>query len=188
VLRRVEDDPPDARLELEVERLAEETAHGGLVAPARRIRLLRPDADAFVDLPELRAPAPPGQPEPAAEPADARELTCDGFVVGGEDRSEARRDDVEARIRVGKRLRVALVPANRQTVGLCARLLEQRRRDVDADDLRARTSRANGDRARSGRDVEPALPRPRLEPRDDLLVDRRQPLGEERVLAARPDV
>jgi hypothetical protein len=160
----------------------------GLVAPARGIRVLRPDLRTFVDSPEVLLDAPGGQAEPAARPTDARELARDGLIVGREDGAEARRDDVEGRVLVGQVLRVALVPADREPVRVGARLLEQLRRDVDADDLRVRPRGADRDRAGPGGDVEPALARPRAEPLDELLVDRRQPLGDETVVAAGPGI
>jgi hypothetical protein len=187
-LWRVEAGAPHARVELEVEGIAEEPAEVDLVAPARGIRVLRSDACDLVDGFQLRVGAPGRQAESAARPADARELARDGLVVRGEDGAEARGDDVEGRVLVGQVLGVALVPADGERVRFGARLLEQRRGDVDADDLRARPRSADRDRAASGRDVEPALGRPRLESRDKLLVDRRQPLGDEAVVAAGPEV
>jgi hypothetical protein len=69
-----------------------------------------------------------------------------------------------------------------------ARLLEERGRDVDADDLRPDPCGTDRDRSGAGGDVEPPLARQRLEPGDELLVDRRQPLGDEPVVAAGPEV
>jgi hypothetical protein len=161
-----------------------------LLAPERRIRprLLPPGGGALVDRVELRARAPRREPQPAAGAADAGELTSDGLVVRREDRAKARGDDVEDRVLVRKVLRVAFVPLDRETVGVGVSLLQQRRRDVDADRLCARAGGTDRDRAGPGGDVEPALAGPRLERGDEPLVDRGQPLGDERVLAARPDV
>ena len=159
-----------------------------LVAPPRGIGLPRSDACSLVDGPEVFLRAPGGQAEAATAPADACELVRDGLVVRREDGAEARGDDVEGGVPIGQVLRVAFVPPDREPGRVRARLLEERRRDVDADDLRARPGGPNRDRARPRPDVEPALARPRLEPRDELLVDRRQPLGEEAIVPAGPDV
>ena len=160
------------------------------VTPLRRVgpRPLPPRGGDLVDGVELRVGAPGGQAEPAARPADARELAGDGLIDGSEDGAEARRDDVEGRVLIGQVLRVALVPPDRQPVGIRPRLLEERQRDVDADDLGSRPRGADRDRAGAGSDVEPPLTGPRLKPRDELLVDRRQPLGDEAVVTAGPQV
>jgi hypothetical protein len=159
-----------------------------LVAPPRRVRILRPDLRALVDGSQALLRAPRRQAEATAAPADPRELAGDGLVVRSEDGAEARRDDVEGRVLVGQVLRIAFVEADRQAIRVRTRLLEERRRDVDADDLRPGPGGADRDRPGAGGDVEPPLARPRLEPGDELLVDRRQPLGDAAVVPAGPEV
>ena len=159
-----------------------------LVAPPRGIGLPRSDACSLVDGPEVFLRAPGGQAEAAAASADARKLAGDGLVVRGEDGAEARRDDVEGRVLVGQVLRIAFVPPDREAVRARPRLLEERRRDVDADDLRPGPCGTDRDLAGAGADVEPPLARPWLEPRDEFLVNRRQPLGNEAVVPAGPEV
>ena len=143
----------------------------------RGIRILRADLRALVNGSQALLRAPRRQAEATAAPADPRELAGDGLVVRSEDGAEARRDDVEGRVLVGQVLRIAFVEADRQAIRVRTRLLEERRRDVDADDLRTRPSGTDRNRSGAGGDVEPPL-----------LVDRRQPLGDEAVVPAGPEV
>jgi hypothetical protein len=159
-----------------------------LVAPPRGIGLLRADARALEDGPKVFLRAPRGQAEAAATPADPSELTRDRLVVRREDGAEARGDDVEGRVLVGQVLGVAFVPPDREPAGVRPRLLEERGRDVDADDLRPGPGGTDRDRPGSRGDIQPPLAGARPEPGDELVVGRRQPLGNEAVVTAGPQI
>jgi hypothetical protein len=93
-------------------------------------------------------------------------------MVGREHAAEARADDVEARVRVGKPLRVADVEADREPLllGPAAGGVDQAGREVEAGHFGARARRRAGQLARPGGDVEPALARPGREPGEQVVV------------------
>ena len=96
-------------------------------------------------------------------------------MVLGEDGPEGGADDIEARVVVGKPLRVALVEPNRQAACVRACPLEEARRDVDARDLGACARCTDRDSAGARGHVEPAHSGTRPEPLDDVVVHVREP-------------
>ena len=121
-----------------------------------------------------------------AAPAHAGQLTGHGLLIGGENQSEARADDVERAVTERESLSIAFDPFDVGTRR--ARQLEQPRRDVKAGHLRARAGRAEGHFARPRRNVEPTLPRLRGEALDKGVVDLGEPSRDELVVAAAPEL
>jgi hypothetical protein len=129
---------------------------------------------------------PRGEAEaPASNPP---ELGCRRPVIRCEDRAEDRRDDVEGRVLVWERLRIADLERNRHAGRLRTRRFDHPWRNVDADDLRSGPSSPDRDRAGAGGDVEPVDARGRLEARYHLVVDRREPLRQPLIIRRAPEL
>jgi hypothetical protein len=134
--RRVE------KLELEVEVTAQEIADVVLAAPVERIadarrrsRLILPHDSEDLGEPGIGGPA--GQADVPARFRDAGELLGDGRVIWREHHATGRGDDVEACVLEVERLRVAdaIVDVEPALVCQLLRLLDQRGREVDSNDL-----------------------------------------------------
>lgn len=112
-------------------------------------------------LADLAAGGPVDQADPSAGPADACELTGDDLVARRELHAERRQHDVEVVVVEREILGVALDPVDDHVAlgGAPAGGLEQLRRQIDADDLRAGGGRPDRDVPGAGRDVEHLLPR-----------------------------
>src|SRR5262245_56277295 len=129
-----------------------------------------------------------GLPRSEAEPASAHagELIGSGPMVGSEDEAEARADDIERAALVRKILNVAEVELDVRR--LAAGAFQHARRDVDARHERASRVGSNRNTSRAGGDVEPALTVSRLKTRDELVVDRREPLRHLLVIRQAPEL
>lgn len=145
--------------------------------------LVRPEGSRFVLVPLAQPRAEPDpvvlgpgrEREPSARAADARRLCGRAGVVVGEDQPEGRRDDVEARIRIGQGLAVALVESDlepRLLLGRGTSLGELVRGDVQPGDLRPGASGDQCDAAGATPEVAEALAGSRGELGDDSLVRR----------------
>src|SRR5215211_3547621 len=110
------------------------------------------------------------------------------LVVGRKHDPNVRRDLVVARVREIELLGIAdaIVDVEPLLGGAAFRGLDQRRREVDSRHGRARRGRTLGDRARAGREVEPAVARRGGEPLDHKLVDVLEGVGDALVGAVAP--
>src|SRR5215218_9465928 len=133
--------------------------------------------------------APRDEAEATSRPADARELAGDGVMIRGEDDADGRGDDVEGRIFVRQVLAVADVKADCVPLLGChaPRRLDEPRREVESDDVGASAGGADGDGARAGRDVEPALPGTGGKLLDEVVMQGREGLGDALPRSRAPD-
>jgi len=121
-----------------------------------------------------------GEPEREAEaptrPADASQLACDGPVVVGVHDPVSRRNDVEGPVGVREPLGVAHVESHVQALlgGQATRGLDQPGGQVLARDVPARACGAQRNGAGASGQIEPAVPRPRIEACDELVVHREE--------------
>ena len=164
----------------------EQLAHVREVAPQRRglgsgRRRCHERLHGGEQLPDEPGRGPRDQRDPAARPADSDQLVGGLLVVRCEHHADARGDGVEAVVLEGQVLGVAHVPLEVHSgrLGVGAALVEQLRREVARDHVRAGSGSRDRDVAGTRGDVEHVVARPqvcgldehRAQVRDDLRGD-----------------